>query len=89
MQSSDVALALLELGKTAETPLYIFIWSKAGIHLQGTSDEVVDWSHGKQLHELSKKKYEPLWLKGGGHCNLELYPEYIKHLRKYLQTLEE
>ncbi|CAM6009899.1 unnamed protein product [Sphagnum balticum] len=57
--------------------------------MHGTSDEVVDWSHGKQLHELSKKKYEPLWLKGGGHCNLELYPEYIKHLRKYLQTLEE
>ncbi|CAK9200283.1 unnamed protein product [Sphagnum troendelagicum] len=56
--------------------------------MHGTSDEVVDWSHGKQLHELSKEKYEPLWLKGGGHCNLELYPEYIKHLRKYLQTLE-
>ncbi|KAH9546727.1 hypothetical protein CY35_12G116000 [Sphagnum magellanicum] len=55
---------------------------------KGTSDEVVDWSHGKQLHELSQEKYEPLWLKGGGHCNLELYPEYIKHLRKYLQTLE-
>jgi len=57
--------------------------------MHGTSDEVVDWSHGKQLHELSREKYEPLWLKGGGHCNLELYPEYIKHLRKYLQTLEE
>ncbi|KAH9546728.1 hypothetical protein CY35_12G116000 [Sphagnum magellanicum] len=56
--------------------------------MHGTSDEVVDWSHGKQLHELSQEKYEPLWLKGGGHCNLELYPEYIKHLRKYLQTLE-
>jgi dipeptidyl aminopeptidase/acylaminoacyl peptidase len=57
--------------------------------MHGTSDEVVDCSHGKQLYELSKEKYEPLWLKGGGHCNLELYPEYIKHLRKYLQTLEE
>jgi fermentation-respiration switch protein FrsA (DUF1100 family) len=56
--------------------------------MHGTADEVVDWSHGKQLYELSNKKYEPLWLKGGGHCNLELYPEYIKHLRKYLQTLE-
>ncbi|CAM6047092.1 unnamed protein product [Sphagnum compactum] len=56
--------------------------------MHGTADEVVDWSHGKQLYELSKEKYEPLWLKGGGHCNLELYPEYIKHLRKYLQTLE-
>jgi len=56
--------------------------------MHGTQDEVVDCSHGKQLHELSKEKYEPLWLKGAGHCNLELYPEYIKHLRKFLQTLE-
>lgn len=56
--------------------------------MHGTHDEVVDCSHGKQLHELSKEKYEPLWLKGAGHCNLELYPEYIKHLRKFLQSLE-
>lgn len=57
--------------------------------LQGTADEVVDCSHGKQLWELSKEKYEPLWLKGGGHCNLELYPEYIRHLRKFVSSLEK
>lgn len=51
---------------------------------QGTADEVVDWSHGKQLWELSKEKYEPLWVSGGGHCNLELYPEFIKHLKKFV-----
>ncbi len=56
-------------------------------HVQGTADEVVDWSHGKQLWELCKEKYEPLWLSGGGHCNLELYPEFIKHLKKFVQTL--
>lgn len=55
--------------------------------LQGTADEVVDWSHGKQLWELCKQKYEPLWLSGGGHCNLELYPEFIKHLKKFVQSL--
>ena len=55
--------------------------------LQGTADEVVDWSHGKQLWELSKQKYEPLWINGGGHCNLELYPEFIKHLKKFVQSL--
>eukprot|EP01018_Ginkgo_biloba_P028248 Gb_17416 [translate_table: standard] len=55
----------------------------------GTSDEVVDCSHGKQLWELCKEKYEPLWLKGGGHCNLELYPEYIRHLRKFISTVEK
>ena len=56
---------------------------------QGTSDDVVDWSHGKQLWELAKVKYEPLWLKGGGHSNLELYPDYIRHLRKFLISLEK
>ena len=60
-----------------------FFW----FHAQGTADEVVDWSHGKQLWELCKEKYEPLWLSGGGHCNLELYPEFIKQLKKFVQTL--
>lgn len=56
---------------------------------QGTEDEVVDWSHGKRLWELSKEKYEPLWLKGGNHCNLELYPEYLKHLKKFISAVEK
>ncbi|KAL0546205.1 hypothetical protein IC582_016111 [Cucumis melo] len=55
--------------------------------IHGTADEVVDWSHGKQLWELCKQKYEPLWLSGGGHCNLELYPEFIRHLKKFVQSL--
>ncbi|XP_059642420.1 uncharacterized protein LOC132284341 [Cornus florida] len=55
--------------------------------MHGTADEVVDWSHGKQLWELCKEKYEPLWLSGGGHCNLELYPEFIKHLKKFVLSL--
>ncbi|CAH2048976.1 unnamed protein product [Thlaspi arvense] len=53
----------------------------------GTADEVVHYSHGKQLWELCKEKYEPLWLSGGGHCNLELYPEFIKHLKKFVLAL--
>lgn len=56
---------------------------------QGTSDEVVDCSHGKQLWELCKEKYEPLWLKGGNHCDLELFPEYIRHLKKFISTVEK
>ncbi|KAF8096156.1 hypothetical protein N665_0316s0001 [Sinapis alba] len=56
--------------------------------IHGTSDEVVDCSHGKQLWELSKEKYEPLWLEGGSHCDLEHYPEYIKHLKKFITTVE-
>ncbi|XLU20749.1 protein ABHD17B isoform X1 [Arachis ipaensis] len=57
--------------------------------IHGTADEVVDCSHGKQLWELCKEKYEPLWLNGGNHCDLELFPEYIKHLKKFITTVEK
>ena len=57
--------------------------------MQGTEDEIVDFSHGKRLWELAKEKYEPLWVKGGGHCNLETFPEYIKHLRKFIHAMEK
>lgn len=57
--------------------------------IHGTADDVVDCSHGKQLWELCKEKYEPLWLKGGKHCDLELFPEYIKHLKKFISTVEK
>ncbi|RDY03974.1 Protein ABHD17C, partial [Mucuna pruriens] len=56
---------------------------------KGTSDEVVDCSHGKQLWELCKEKYEPLWLKGGNHCDLEQFPEYIRHLKKFIASVEK
>ncbi|KAK6255855.1 Serine aminopeptidase [Theobroma cacao] len=57
--------------------------------IHGTADDVVDWSHGKQLWELCKEKYEPLWVKGGNHCDLELYPQYIKHLKKFISAIEK
>ncbi|KAK8569158.1 hypothetical protein V6N13_107020 [Hibiscus sabdariffa] len=57
--------------------------------IHGTADEVVDSSHGKQLWELCKHKYDPLWVNGGGHCNLELYPEFIRHLKKFVLSLNK
>ncbi|KAJ6688270.1 AUTOPHAGY-RELATED 16 ISOFORM F [Salix koriyanagi] len=57
--------------------------------IHGTADEVVDCSHGKQLWELCQEKYEPLWLKGGNHSNLEMYPEYLRHLKKFISTVEK
>ncbi|KAL0720118.1 hypothetical protein Bca4012_069442 [Brassica carinata] len=56
--------------------------------IHGTSDEVVDCCHGKQLWELCKEKYEPLWVEGGNHCDLEQYPEYMRHLKKFITTVE-
>ncbi|KAG8384561.1 hypothetical protein BUALT_Bualt04G0130600 [Buddleja alternifolia] len=57
--------------------------------IHGTADDVVDCSHGKQLWDLCKEKYEPLWVKGGNHCDLELYPEYIRHLKKFITAIEK
>ncbi|KAD3067974.1 hypothetical protein E3N88_35854 [Mikania micrantha] len=57
--------------------------------IHGTSDDIVDFSHGKRLWELAKEKYDPLWVEGGGHCNLEAYPEYIRHLRKFISAMEK
>ncbi|AES77805.1 putative serine aminopeptidase, S33, alpha/Beta hydrolase [Medicago truncatula] len=57
--------------------------------IHGTADDVVDCSHGKQLWEHCKEKYEPLWVKGGNHCDLELYPQYIKHLKKFIAAIEK
>ncbi|KAE8721719.1 Calcineurin-like metallo-phosphoesterase superfamily protein isoform 1 [Hibiscus syriacus] len=57
--------------------------------IHGTEDDIVDWSHGKRLWELAKEKYDPLWVEGGGHCNLETFPEYIRHLRKFIKAMEK
>ncbi|GMH30625.1 hypothetical protein Nepgr_032468 [Nepenthes gracilis] len=57
--------------------------------IHGTADDVVNWAHGKKLWELCKEKYEPLWIKGGNHCDLELYPEYIKHLKIFISVVEK
>ncbi|GFP94956.1 alpha/beta hydrolase domain-containing protein 17b [Phtheirospermum japonicum] len=56
--------------------------------VQGTEDEVVNWLHGNGLWKLAREPYEPLWIKGGGHCNLELYPDYIAHLCTFVREME-
>ncbi|KAK1307377.1 hypothetical protein QJS10_CPA10g01213 [Acorus calamus] len=56
--------------------------------IHGTEDEVVNWFHGNGLWKLAREPYEPLWIKGGGHCNLELYPDYIRHLCKFIHEME-
>ncbi|KAJ3692564.1 hypothetical protein LUZ60_011659 [Juncus effusus] len=56
--------------------------------IHGTEDDVVNWVHGNGLYKRAKDPYEPLWIKGGGHCNLELYPDYIRHLSKFIRDME-
>ncbi|TYI52289.1 hypothetical protein E1A91_D12G237000v1 [Gossypium mustelinum] len=56
--------------------------------IHGTEDDVVNWLHGNGLWKMAREPYEPLWIKGGGHCNLELYPDYILHLCKFIYEME-
>ncbi|KAF3449306.1 hypothetical protein FNV43_RR10034 [Rhamnella rubrinervis] len=56
--------------------------------IHGTEDDVVNWLHGNVLWKMARDPYEPLWIKGGGHCNLELYPDYIRHLCRFVQEME-
>ncbi|KAJ4837810.1 hypothetical protein Tsubulata_043899 [Turnera subulata] len=56
--------------------------------IHGTEDDVVNWLHGNGLFQMAREPYEPLWIKGGGHCNLELYPDYIRHLYRFIQEME-
>ncbi|KAL5231703.1 hypothetical protein ABZP36_030479 [Zizania latifolia] len=56
--------------------------------IHGTDDDVVNWSHGNELWKLAREPYDPLWIKGGGHCNLELYPDFIRHLSKFIHEME-
>eukprot|EP00271_Cylindrocystis_brebissonii_P002859 TRINITY_DN13629_c0_g1_i1.p1 TRINITY_DN13629_c0_g1~~TRINITY_DN13629_c0_g1_i1.p1 ORF type:complete len:324 (-),score=28.16 TRINITY_DN13629_c0_g1_i1:1203-2174(-) len=57
--------------------------------MHGTEDEVVDVSHGKELAELCRAPFEPLWLEGGKHCNLEYYPDFLQRLRRFVAYLEQ
>ncbi|KAJ8754441.1 hypothetical protein K2173_002892 [Erythroxylum novogranatense] len=56
--------------------------------IHGTEDDVVNWLHGQGLWKMARDAYEPLWIKGGGHCNLELYPDYIRHLCRFIHEME-
>eukprot|EP00258_Populus_trichocarpa_P019847 XP_006385678.1 alpha/beta hydrolase domain-containing protein 17B [Populus trichocarpa] len=56
--------------------------------IHGTEDDVVNWLHGDGLWKMAKEPYEPLWIEGGGHCNLELYPDYIRHLSRFIHEME-
>lgn len=33
-------------------------------------------------------KYEPLWVKGGNHCDLQVFPQFFTHLKKFIISVE-
>merc|ERR1719220_2415547 len=57
--------------------------------IHGTEDEVIDFHHGLQIYELAADKYDPLWVEGAGHNDIEHYPIYTQRLLKLIKDLEE
>jgi hypothetical protein len=47
--------------------------------------QVIDVSHGRQLHTLCAYPSVPLFAPGLTHQNLELSPDYVPSLRRFLQ----
>lgn len=53
--------------------------------VQGTDDNVIGIEHGRKLHALCKNAAQPFWGLGRNHDNLELDPEYLPALKKFLK----
>lgn len=72
-----------KIGKV-ECPVYI---------VHGTKDEIVPFWHGQDLHRHSKlcAQYDPFWVEGGGHNNLEIIARepFYERFQSYLRYLEK
>ncbi|KAL2751679.1 abhydrolase domain-containing protein [Vespula maculifrons] len=52
--------------------------------IHGTSDDVIDFSHGQAIYERCPRAVEPLWIDGAGHNDVELYNQYYERLKQFV-----
>ena len=52
--------------------------------IHGTSDMVIDVSHGKKLHLLCRCPSQPLWAAGKGHEDVEAHEQYVPTLQRFM-----
>mmetsp|Transcript_121954 Transcript_121954/g.352274 ORF Transcript_121954/g.352274 Transcript_121954/m.352274 type:complete len:259 (+) Transcript_121954:180-956(+) len=61
--------------------------------VHGTEDETVPFWHAQDLAAQRRKEcaYPPLWIEGGGHCNLEKVArqDFFDNFLKFLQWLDK
>ncbi|CAH8563187.1 unnamed protein product [Schistosoma rodhaini] len=55
--------------------------------IHGTEDEIIDRVHAQRLYERIPNTLEPLFIRGAGHNDCELYEEYLIRL-EYLVHVE-
>jgi fermentation-respiration switch protein FrsA (DUF1100 family) len=68
--------------KKIECPVFI---------IHGKCDELVSFSHAVQLYKACKYKYPPLFVKQGGHNDVEIYAfiKYLKALRQFISHIKK
>lgn len=52
--------------------------------IHGTDDEVIDISHGRTIHQRCPRTVAPLWVDGAGHNDIEIFPQYIERLTRFI-----
>lgn len=55
------------------------------LSIHGTDDEVAPIEHGKELHQLAKRKLKPCWIEGGRHDDLYAFDAYMKRLKRFVE----
>jgi len=55
--------------------------------MHGTADEVVPVGNGKNLYDMSRNKFQPLWIEGYGHNNMP-YEECFNYTKRFLKSIE-
>jgi fermentation-respiration switch protein FrsA (DUF1100 family) len=59
--------------------------------IHGTEDEVIPFSHGRQLYEAANQPRQSLWVEGAGHNDLLLVggARYWAALRQFARLVAE
>ncbi|KAI0986177.1 hypothetical protein GJ496_002078 [Pomphorhynchus laevis] len=52
--------------------------------IHGTNDEVINISHGITIFDRLKYPAEPLWVKGAGHNDIEMFDGFFERIRKFV-----
>mmetsp|Transcript_12565 Transcript_12565/g.38405 ORF Transcript_12565/g.38405 Transcript_12565/m.38405 type:complete len:250 (+) Transcript_12565:58-807(+) len=56
--------------------------------IHGEEDEVIDVSHGRNLHKAAKRKAEPLWIPDAGHNDIPM-EDVFRKVERFLHSLPE
>ena len=58
--------------------------------IHSIKDEIIPFYHGKELYKASKKKFEPLFIDGTSHNNIDrLSDDVYQHMQKFFKFLDE